>query len=444
MHPSRGGTHPLKPVPDGSRSVVTSSPDLDRVAVLFRAHFEFVRRVLRRCGVAEADLDDAVQEVFLVVHRRIDDFEGRSSETTWLYAVAIRVASTLRRSASREHARREKAGAQMHGGGDADPERELSRSEAAALLDRLLDELDSTKRTVFVLAELEGVPVPEIAQIMEANLRTTHSRLRLARKRFSDALERHHAQEAGRVRRTSLRTLARRGQPAAAEPNQPRAAWAALALRITEGATPMAIAWTGATAAATTSGFWIPFALTVALGAGGLGIVAVASTPDAPAADPASSSANPAEVDSPQSPTSVAAVSAGPNVAAVPSPPETAQPGTAMSGEPPAAMPAGQRRTGPPKAGRSPKSMPAVVDASTLEAETFLLESARAELRAGNPAKALGMLDEHRRRFPKGLLAAERRATRVKALCQAGRIADARREAGAVASLMAVVASACN
>lgn len=442
MHGLRGGTHPLKPVPDGSRSVVTSSPDLDRVAVLFRAHFEFVRRVLRRCAVAEADLDDAVQEVFLVVHRRIDDFEGRSSETTWLYAVAIRVASTLRRSASREHARREKAGAQMHGAGDADPERELSRLEAAALLDRLLDELDSTKRTVFVLAELEGVPVPEIAEIMEANLRTTHSRLRLARKRFSDALQRHHAQEAGRVRRTSLRTLARRGQPTAAEPNQPRAAWAALALRISEGATPMAIAWTGTTATATATGFWIPFAVTVALGAGGLGIVAAASNPDAPATDLASAAANPA-VDSPPSPTRVVA---GPATAAAPSPQEPRSSGVVMPETPSVARSEPQRHTGPPKVRRSPQDTPEpeVVEVSTLEAETLLLESARARLRAANPTKALVVLDEHRRRFPKGLLAAERRATRVKALCQAGRVAEAGREAGAVASLKAIVASACN
>ncbi len=427
-------------MPDGSRSVVTSSPDLDRVAVLFRAHFEFVRRVLRRCGVGETELDDAVQEVFLVVHRRIDDFEGRSSETTWLYAVAVRVASTLRRSASREYARREKAGAQMHSASHADPERELSRSQAAALLDSLLDELDNTKRTVFVLAELEGVPIPEIAQIMAANLRTTHSRLRLARKRFNDALERHHAQEAGRVHRTSLRALARRGSPPPAEPHRPQAAWAALAMRIGDGATPMAIAWTGTSAAAATSGFWMPFALTMALGVGGLGVVAAVPTSDpSPPPPAAASEANPV------------AAEVSPSATVVSVQPAAVEPASSVGSAQPAsetAAAAETRRRDPEKHARpasrvvEPERAP-VLEISGLEEETRLLESARAGLRASDPAKALGVLDEYLRRFPQGLLAEECRATRVKALCLAGRASQARLEAGTDASLQAIVASAC-
>lgn len=399
------------------------------MAALFRAHFEFVRRVLRRCGVAEANLDDAVQEVFLVVHRRIDDFEGRSSETTWLYAVAVRVASTLRRTASRERARREKAGAQMHSDSEADPERELSRSEASALLDRLLDELDTTKRTVFVLAELEGVPVPEIAQIMEANVRTTHSRLRLARKRFNDALQRHHAQESGRARRASVRTLARRSEPASVQPARVRAAWAGLAVRISEGATPMAIAWTGSAAVA--SGFWLPFALTVGLGAGGLGVVAAVSKPDAPRAEPTVTAVRAREA--------VQAREAQPQeppVQETPDPAETLRPREE-------AAPVAVRLAGPTNRKTSPRRSPNVRPAveSTLEAETVLLEAARAELGDSNPTAALKLLDEHKARHANGVLASERRSTRVKALCIAGRVADAERVAGT--GLRAVFDAAC-
>jgi len=400
---------------------------------LFRAHFEFVRRVLRRCGVMEANLDDAVQEVFLVVHRRIDDFQGRSTETTWLYAVAVRVASTLRRSASREQARREKAGAQMHSGSEADPERELSRSEAAALLDRLLDELDTTKRTVFVLAELEGVPVPEIAQIMEANVRTTHSRLRLARKRFNDALQRHHAQESGRAARASVRTLARRSELAPAESGRVRAAWAGVALRISEGATPMAIAWTGAGTAATTSGFWLPFALTVGLGAGGLGVAAVVAKPDpAPREPSVAAGAIPEAAPVPQLPPRLAPPVSEPPTPAMAMPPEVppteADPGT------PAVRKAKRRRAA---------EAPVVPVSSTLEAETALLEAARGKLRESNPKAALLLLEQHRTRYAKGLLAAERRLTRVKALCLAGRVVEAERAAGTVPGLRAVFDVAC-
>ncbi|MBV1857386.1 MAG: RNA polymerase sigma factor [Nannocystaceae bacterium] len=430
-------------MPDGSRSFGRSSPDLDRVAVLFRAHFGFVRRVLQRCGVAEADLDDAVQEVFLVVHRRIDDFQGRSSETTWLYAVAVRVASTLRRSASREHARRSKVGEQMHSASEADPERELSRAQAAALLDRLLDDLDSTKRTVFVLAELEGVPVPEIAQIMAANVRTTHSRLRLARKRFNDALLRHHAQESSRVRRASVRTLARRSEPAATEPARTRAAWAALAVRISDGATPMAISWMGAGATATASAFWLPFALTVGLGAAGLGVAAISTDSDARSTRSIPSASGDSETNAARVPV-VSVASERRDVLAPAPPQESAALVSAEHLEPSTVVK--RHGTGPAKAGRAPTTRapePDADDISTLEAEAALLETARADLRASKPSKALGALEEHRTRFPNGLLATERRATRVKALCLAGRVVDAQRAAGTDPGLRAVFDAAC-
>ncbi len=378
-------------------------------------------------------LDDAVQEVFLVVHRRIDDFEGRSSETTWLYAVAVRVASTLRRSASRELARREKAGIQMHSESEADPERELSRAEAAALLDRLLDELDTTKRTVFVLAELEGVPVPEIAQIMDANVRTTHSRLRLARKRFNDALQRHHAQESGRARRATVRTLARRGVPAPAQPARARAAWAAVAVRISEGAVPMAITWTGAGAVATAPGFWLPFALTVGFGAGGLGVVAVVSAPEPGSPQPAVLAGSP---DSP-----VPAVGPQPAVAVEPRTVDAAKPAVLPPAEVTAAVAPTKtvvRKAKPRGVAAGPSST-----VSSLEAETALLESARGKIRDSDPKAALRMLDEHQARFPRGLLAAERKATRVKALCAAGRATEAERVAGAATDLRAVFDAAC-
>lgn len=423
-------------MPDGSRSFISSSPDLDRVAELFRAHFGFVRRVLRRCGVAEAEIDDAVQEVFLVVHRRIDDFEGRASETTWLYAVAVRVASTLRRTASREQARREKVGAQMHGAGGVDPERELSRREAGALLDRLLDDLDQIKRTVFVLAELEGVPVPEIAHIMDANLRTTHSRLRLARKRFNAALERHHAQESGRMRRASLRTLAQCSEPQRPQPAATRAACAALMVRISEGATPMAVAWTGASVA-TASGFWLPFALTVGLGAVGIGGAALAlEEPASPQVVAAASPGLEPDADPPKvamGPSEKVEVADEPELAAASEPEITAEPKP-------------QRRVPPqlerPSSAETPE-VEAAVDVSTLEAETALLEQARAELRASDPAAALRLLDRHADEFPAGLLATERKTTRVKALCKQGRRSDAEREAGRDARLRQVVEASC-
>lgn len=416
-------------MPDGSRSFDSASaPDLDRVAVLFRAHFAFVRRVLRRCGIPEDELDDAVQEVFLVVHRRIDEFEGRASETTWLYAVAVRVASTLRRSARRERARRHRAGEAMHGAGEVNPELEVSRQEAGALLDRLLDELDTTKRTVFVLAELEGVPVPEIATIMDANVRTTHSRLRLARKRFDAALQRHHAQEQGRLARLELPALARRAAPPSPSSNQQRAAWAGVAAKIGSGASPMAVAWTGGLAAAAKGGaFWGPLLATLGVGTVALGGVALAVPEPEPAA--VVSTAPRPERSTAPAPASPASPLAPPTFEAPAPQPE------------PAVEPVASPSTNAPRSKtRSRKPAPAP---DPLEAETALLESARTQLRLGHATAALRLLRQHRSKFPSGLLAAERASTEVKALCALGRSEEATAMAEASASLQRVLATAC-
>src|SRR5215831_12264435 len=86
-----------------------SAPDLrpvapPRVAEVFRELAPFVWRALRRLGVAERDVEDVCQEVFMVVHRKIGEFEGRSTVRTWVYGIAIRVASDYRK---RSHVRRE-------------------------------------------------------------------------------------------------------------------------------------------------------------------------------------------------------------------------------------------------------------------------------------------------------------------------------------------------
>src|SRR5215470_15027470 len=67
----------------------------------YRAHFAFVWRSLRRLGIREEDASDAAQEVFIVVHRKLPEFAGRSKLTTWLYGVCFRVASERRRAAGR-------------------------------------------------------------------------------------------------------------------------------------------------------------------------------------------------------------------------------------------------------------------------------------------------------------------------------------------------------
>jgi len=171
-------------------------PSLDGV---FRDHHGFVWRSLFHLGLPRAQVDDAVQDVFLVVYRRLGDYDGRTSMRNWLYGIARRVASQYRRGAERSERRlrvvRPPAEPVPH-----DPS-ESARLEAAELVRVFLDELDDDKREVFLLAELEGMSATEVAETLDLNVNTVYARLRAARLRFEKAVARHearHRREVGR------------------------------------------------------------------------------------------------------------------------------------------------------------------------------------------------------------------------------------------------------
>lgn len=161
------------------------------LAEIYDRHAAMVFRALRALGVHEASLDDAVQDVFLVVHRRLGEFEGRAAITTWLYGIARRVAS--------EHRRRRPLGtgqqdalAAMPDAGPA-PDQTVARRQAARAVLEILDEMDAEKREVFALMELEQMSAPAVAELLGVPLNTVYSRLRLARARFEQALARRAA-----------------------------------------------------------------------------------------------------------------------------------------------------------------------------------------------------------------------------------------------------------
>jgi RNA polymerase sigma-70 factor (ECF subfamily) len=157
---------------------VTTAPDEGaRLSAIYREHFEFVWRSLRRLGAPEHALEDATQDVFLVAARRIDEFEGRSSVRTWLFGIAMRVVRAQRRTAWR-HRRKVDALAAAPAESQQDP---IAQRDAQRLLLALLDQLDDDKRAVYVLAELEGMTVVEIAEGLGTNVNTIYTRLRAAR-----------------------------------------------------------------------------------------------------------------------------------------------------------------------------------------------------------------------------------------------------------------------
>jgi RNA polymerase sigma-70 factor (ECF subfamily) len=145
---------------------------------LFRAHAPFVWRALRRYGVADADLEDVCQEVFVVVHRRLPEFEGRASLRTWIYEIARRSALA--------HCRRRGPRARFEdlpelADGACGPDTQLERERALRWLEAALTRLSEEQREAFVLYELEELTLAEVAQAQGCALNTVHYRVTKAR-----------------------------------------------------------------------------------------------------------------------------------------------------------------------------------------------------------------------------------------------------------------------
>lgn len=172
--------------PDDERGRADAQPAAPTFDEVYALHVAFVWRVLRTFGVGDAGLEDAVQDVFVVVHRRLPEWQGKAALTTWLFAIARRVASTHRRRIGRRPtAAIDDVAHELVG--DGDPFADASRAQATAMVLAILDRLDEDKRMVFALVELEQLPVPEVARMLGLNLNTTYSRLRLARAAFEAA-----------------------------------------------------------------------------------------------------------------------------------------------------------------------------------------------------------------------------------------------------------------
>jgi RNA polymerase sigma-70 factor, ECF subfamily len=199
---SRAGT-PSRPPPIPAPAAAPPPTELSAadvesldVASVFDQHADFVWRSLRRLGVPERSVDDAVQDVFIVVHRRLAEFEGRSSLRSWLFGIARRVAHDHRRRIGRKE-RGEELPEVLPDPHGTTPAGEVERAQAVRVLHEILASLDDDKREVFILAELEQMTVPEIAAAIGINLNTAYSRLRAGRAAFDQAVARHLARQRG-------------------------------------------------------------------------------------------------------------------------------------------------------------------------------------------------------------------------------------------------------
>ncbi len=171
-----------------------------RLSALVDEHFAFVWRSMCRLGVPRADAEDAAQEVFLVLARRLADVDvGR--ERAFLFATAARVACTRRRGARRRREEIEPSFDECVAAG-LDPEELSALVGARATLSEILDGMNDELRAVFVLHELEELSVPEIAELLAVPRGTVSWRLASARDLFAAAAKRAQVRAAfpGRAR----------------------------------------------------------------------------------------------------------------------------------------------------------------------------------------------------------------------------------------------------
>jgi RNA polymerase sigma-70 factor, ECF subfamily len=182
------------PEDEAARTTASSlvSPELASAAtLLYREHFTFVWRNARHLGCSDDWIDDAVHETFLVASRRLGEFEGRSSERTWLFGITFRVVQRMQRDRARRQQRvTQYARQQPPPVGNAARE-----SEDAQYLGYLLGLLPEAQRLVLILAEIEGFTTPEIAATLGIPAGTVHSRLRAAKRHLAQVIERESAHD---------------------------------------------------------------------------------------------------------------------------------------------------------------------------------------------------------------------------------------------------------
>lgn len=182
---------------DGAARGESARADLAPFDAIYDENVAFLHRGAARLGIEDGAIDDVLQEVFLIAYRRLADFRHEASLRTWLYGILLRVVRHHRRSIVRsglhgvidrsasEHVTEHVADVQSLA-----PDVAAETADAWRTLMRVLDQLDDDKREIFVLAELEQLPIPEISDLLGLKLNTAYSRLRLARAAFESALDR--------------------------------------------------------------------------------------------------------------------------------------------------------------------------------------------------------------------------------------------------------------
>jgi RNA polymerase sigma-70 factor (ECF subfamily) len=168
--------------------VRVANVEMPSFSAIFARDLGYVWTSLRRLGVPQRDLEDLSHDVFFRVYQRLADYDRERPFRPWLFGFCFRVASDYRRRFANQ---REVLGAELE---PIDPSPDaldrLVQAEATSLAQRVLQSLELERRAVFVMHEIDGAAIPEVADALGIPLNTAYSRLRLAREQFADGLRR--------------------------------------------------------------------------------------------------------------------------------------------------------------------------------------------------------------------------------------------------------------
>jgi RNA polymerase sigma-70 factor, ECF subfamily len=170
----------------GSKGCVSEEAAEAFFEQIYRQEFDFIWRLVRRFGARERDREDLAHDVFVAVHRSLPTYDRQRPLRPWLFGVTFRVVSDYRRRARFDR----EIPVEEHTTASTAPvaHQALEQGEREALVAEGLERLPIDQRAVFVMHELEGESVPEIARGLGISDNTCYSRLRLARERFTKAV----------------------------------------------------------------------------------------------------------------------------------------------------------------------------------------------------------------------------------------------------------------
>ncbi len=181
--------------PSADRNSPLVGEELSGASADFRLIFEtecgYVWNTLRRLGIPDRDAEDAAQDVFVVVHRHLGEYDPSRPLRPWIFGICYRVALAHRRRARVQRERIDDTAEAVDERKPADEQ--LEDKQAQDLVRRALDTLDLDRRALIVMHEYESYPVPQIAETLGIPLNTAYSRLRLAREQFVAAVRRIQA-----------------------------------------------------------------------------------------------------------------------------------------------------------------------------------------------------------------------------------------------------------